>query len=427
MVDSFFRFISENWELEDWKLSQAKESLEWFSTHAGLRRSGFDRESADERGRGIPEDIRLEPVELPDLGVLSEALGPADKWREKVVAECRRQGHSIRTEKTYALWAGKFIRWWREQTVAEATRYLGGDQLSPVLERAMIGFLNHLAVEERCAASTQKQGLNALHFLFSKTLSIDLGDFSTFKKARRRKVLPVVMTKDEVHLLVNAIDPEYRLITEVTYGGGLRLMEAVRLRVKDLDFGRGIVEVRDGKGGKDRQTILPTSLALELKRHLTRVKRQHDQDLLDECGSVYMPGNLARKWPTAEREWIWQYVFPSKRIQTDPRSGIRRRHHLNESKVRSAVKEAARMAGIAKRVTPHTLRHSFATHLLENGYDIRTVQELLGHNSVETTMIYTHVMNRPGLHIRSPLDDFPGEASLDRVEAHAHQWASTVP
>lgn len=223
-------------------------------------------------------------------------------------------------------------------------------------------------------------------------------------RAKKPKRLPVVLTRDEVERILTHLSGEYRLMAQLLYGSGLRLIECIRLRVKDIDFAQRQIIVRDGKGGKDRVTMLPASIVQPLQEHLQRVKRLHDQDLARGYGTVHLPYALERKYPNANREWSWQYVFPSDRLSTDPRSGKTQRHHLDESGLQKAVRQAAQRANIHKPVGCHTFRHSFATHLLQNGYDIRTVQELLGHKDVKTTMIYTHVLQRGGLAVRSPLD-----------------------
>jgi integron integrase len=223
-------------------------------------------------------------------------------------------------------------------------------------------------------------------------------------RAKKPKRLPTVLTKEEVHLLLNCLTNPHRLIAQLLYGSGLRLLECLRLRVKDLDFGQKVILVRDGKGSKDRITILPDRLQHPLQGHLHRIERLHQQDLDQGFGQVYLPHALNRKYPNAHKEWIWQYVFPSRQRSSDPRSNQIRRHHLSPSAVNKAFKRAVQLAKIEKHVTPHTLRHSFATHLLEDNYDIRTVQDLLGHKDLRTTMIYTHVLNRGGVAVRSPLD-----------------------
>jgi len=316
------------------------------------------------------------------------------KLLDQVRDVIRRKHFSIRTEQAYVDWIRRFILFHNKQHPAE----MG--------EQDLTEFLTHLARDVHVAASTQNQALSALLFLYKQVLRQQIGWLSNVQRAKRPARLPVVLTRDEVHKIFAHLYGMQRLMAALLYGSGLRLMECVRLRVKDVDFGYLRITVRDGKGAKDRVTMLPVNLAKALERHLHKVRAQHEEDLEAGFGRVYLPFALIRKFPNADREWAWQYVFPSPRLSVDPRSQgeEKRRHHIDESVLQDAVKKAVRGSGIQKPATCHTLRHSFATHLLENGYDIRTVQELLGHKDVSTTMIYTHVLNRPGLGVKSPLD-----------------------
>jgi len=329
-----------------------------------------------------------------ELLVDSDAVAgkPKKKLLEQVRDVMRLKHYSLRTERTYCDWITHFIRFHRMRHPAEMS------------EPEMADFLTHLARTGNISASTQNQALSALLFLYKEVLKQEIGWLQNVERAKKPARLPVVLTRDEVRKVFAHLHGTARLMTGLLYGSGLRLMECVRLRVKDIDFGYARVTVRDGKSGRDRVTMLPVHLAAPLQLHLQKVKLQHDQDLADGFGEVWLPDALARKYPRAAREWSWQFVFPSSRISTDPRRQTKRRHHIDESALQQAVKRAVRSAGLTKPASCHTFRHSFATHLLENGYDIRTVQELLGHKDVTTTMIYTHVLNRPGISVRSPLD-----------------------
>jgi integron integrase len=262
-----------------------------------------------------------------------------------------------------------------------------------------------LAVYRHVSAGTQNVALNSIVFLYKAVLKTDFGQLKDVIRAKKSRRLPVVLTRDEVARVLNALAGLHGLMAELLYGTGLRLMECLRLRVKDLDFAQNHIIVRDGKGAKDRVTIFPQKLKEPLAAHLSWVKFLHQQDLAAGRGAVWLPNALSQKYPSAPKEWGWQYVFPAKSLSTDPRWGRLARHHWHESGLQRAVTIAVRQAGIAKPASAHTFRHSFATHLLETGYDIRTIQELLGHAHVSTTMIYTHVLNRPGVAVKSPLDN----------------------
>jgi integron integrase len=271
-------------------------------------------------------------------------------------------------------------------------------------EKEINTFLSHLAIEEKVSASTQNQALSAVLFLYRHVLNRKIGDLGEVIRARKPKRLPIVMTRDEVKTVLNHLDGQNWLLASLMYGAGLRLNECLCLRVQDIDFGANQITVRDGKGFKDRVTMLPQAARQPLLEHLQKVKRIHEKDMICGFGRVGLPYALARKYPKAPREWGWQYVFPQKNRWVNARTGEQGRYHLDESIVQKAVRTAACDAGIAKRATCHTLRHSFATHLLDSGYDIRTVQELLGHKDIRTTMVYTHVLNRGGKGVRSPMD-----------------------
>jgi integron integrase len=305
----------------------------------------------------------------------------------------RLRHYSIRTEEAYLLWMKRYLRFHGQRHPSR----LGPAHLE--------GFLTHLAVTGEVAASTQNQALAALLFLYKEVLVLDVPWLDGAVRARRPKRLPVVLTTTEVRRVLSGLDGIDWLMASLLYGSGLRLMECVRLRVKDVDLSQQTLVVREGKGNKDRITVLPDSLVPHLREQLSRVREQHALDLAEGYGSVYMPDALARKFPNAYRDLGWQYLFPARRLSVDPRSGAMRRHHVDEQRLQRMVKDAVRRAGIDKPATPHTLRHSFATHLLERGYDIRTIQELLGHKDVSTTMIYTHVLNRGGRGVVSPLDN----------------------
>ena len=304
----------------------------------------------------------------------------------------RRKHYSIRTEQAYCDWIKRFILFHNKRHPQE------------MAEPEITEFLTYLAVKGKVAAATQNQALSALLFLYREVLEQKIGWLDGVERAKKPTRLPVVLTRSEVRKIFSELHGTPKLMAGLLYGSGLRLMECTRLRVKDVDLGYLTITVRDPKGGKDRVTMLPTNLAQALQRHLLNRRSQHEQDIADGFGKVHLPHALARKYPNAAREWMWQYVFASSRLSIDPRSGEKQRHHIAESILQRAVKDAIRRAGINKPATCHTLRHSFATHLLERGYDIRTVQELLGHKDVSTTMIYTHVLNRPGIGVKSPLD-----------------------
>jgi len=300
--------------------------------------------------------------------------------------------YSIRTEQTYLHWMKEFILFHNKRHPAE----MGAPEVE--------AYLTHLAVERKVAPSTQNVAMQSILFLYRELLGVELTGINALR-AKKDKRLPVVLTKAEVHLVLEQIsDPTFRLQAKLLYGTGMRLLECLRLRVKDLDFGQNQIVVRDTKGNEDRVTLLPEQLKPILQEHLRHVKALHESDRQAGYGAVYLPYALERKYPNAGKEWGWQYLFPAVKLSVDPRSGVTRRHHADDSNLQRAVRAAAKASGVAKPATPHTFRHSFATHLLEAGYDIRTVQELLGHKDVKTTMIYTHVLNKGPLGVRSPLD-----------------------
>ncbi len=322
-----------------------------------------------------------------------KAISPqSPRLLDRLRAAIRVRHYSIRTEEAYVDWARRYVLFHGKRHPKE----MGPAELT--------AFLTHLATERGVSASTQNQAKSALLFLYREVLGQELPWLDEVVAAKPGKRLPVVLTQTEVRRLLGATSGTMGLVTTLLYGTGMRLLEGLRLRVKDVEFTRREIIVREGKGNKDRVTVLAENLMLPLKAHLDKVKALHERDLDAGFGEVYLPDALALKYPNAARSWGWQYVFPSAVRSVDPRSGTERRHHLHEASVQRAVREAAKLADIHKPVTPHVLRHSFATHLLQAGYDIRTVQELLGHKDVATTMIYTHVLNRGGRGVVSPLD-----------------------
>ncbi|HUR59107.1 MAG TPA: integron integrase [Opitutaceae bacterium] len=324
----------------------------------------------------------------------AQDLGGAD-WERDLVAAIRRKGFLWRTEQTYRAWGLRFAHYLRPRSPYAAT----GEDVA--------AFLSRLAIEQRAGAATQKQALNALVFFLEEGLHRAVGQFD-FHHAHARRRVPTVLTMPECRRLFAQLDGTSRLMAELMYGSGLRLMELLRLRIHHMDLERGQVVVHGGKGDKDRVTVLPDAVRARLVEHIDRLRPLYAADRAAGLAGIWLPEGLARKYPRAGESWEWQWLFPSRELATDPATGIKRRHHVLDGTFQNAIRLAGRAAGIDKRVTPHVLRHSFATHLLEAGADIRTVQDLLGHESVETTQIYTHVTQKPGLGVRSPLDNAQG-------------------
>jgi integron integrase len=329
-------------------------------------------------------------------GFVCEAPAPArqrPRLLDQVREEIRKRHYSRRTEKSYIGWIRRFILFHGKRHPAE----MGEAEVSR--------FLSHLAVIGKVSASTQNQALSALFFLYRQVLCREVEWVEGVVRAKRPLHLPVVLTREEVRAVLRQLQGVEWMMASLLYGAGLRLLECCRLRVKDVDLAKREIVVRDGKGGKDRVTLLPAKVVEPLRIHLEKMRRQHDRDLANGAGSVELPWAIERKYPRGPWEWGWQWVFPATRFYVHPATARKRRHHLHESVLQKAVREAVLRAGVAKPATCHALRHSFATHLLEDGYDIRTIQELLGHSDVSTTMVYTHVLNRGGRGVRSPLDE----------------------
>ena len=317
---------------------------------------------------------------------------PPVKLLDKVRQSIRLKGYSIRTEKSYVSWIKRFILFHDKRHPQ--------DMGKPEIE----AFLSHLVMKRNVASSTQNQAFNAILFLYKYALDTDMPEDINALRSKKPVRVPTVMTREETLKLFAMMHGTHQLMAKLIYGCGLRVMECVRLRVKDIDFAMNQIIVRDGKGKKDRITVLPDDVKPALKEHLVYVKQLHQDDLARGYGRVYLPNALAKKYPNADRQFGWQYAFPAKTLSKDPRSVMKRRHHLHVSSIQKAIRKAVRLSSVVKPVGCHTLRHSFATHLLAEGYDIRTVQELLGHKDVSTTMIYTHVLNRGGKGVKSPLD-----------------------
>jgi integron integrase len=323
----------------------------------------------------------------------SESSPQRKKLLDQLRDQIRLKQYSPRTEKTYVHWVREYILFHNKRHPSEMR--------VPEINQ----FITHLVVERKASASTQNQAISAVLFLYRSLLNIELDETALeFIRPKKGKRVPTVLSKQEARAIIANLTGPYKLMVQIMYGSGLRLMECLRLRVKDIDFENHRILIYDGKGGDDRITMLPQSLTAPLREHLGQTRALHQKDLAAGLGSVHMPFALGKKFPEAHKQWIWQYAFPASSISTDPHTGAMHRHHIHETALQRSIREATRIAKIDKRVTPHTFRHSFATHLLQSGYDIRTVQELLGHKDVKTTMIYTHVLQRGGLAVKSPLD-----------------------
>jgi len=418
-VLNYLEKLAGNENIKDWQLKQAVQALQHlYQDHFGTdwaRKWQWDKAAAHvlalqtQQGGGAADRDQLAPAEFPVKPVsppprknvptsnfLDRCDNPADKAESaellaKLRLEIRKRHYSLRTEQAYEGWVLRFLSFCRAISVAAPA------------EAEVKAYLDYLVEKRQVSASTQAQALNAIVFLFKTALDHPLGDIGAFTRSRRPRKLPDVLSVAEIERLLGEMSGSTALMAGLLYGSGLRLMECLRLRVKDIDFEYGEIKVW-GKGGKHRGTVLPERYEEDLRQHLRLVKELHQEDLAAGFGQVYIPPALARKYPKAAGQWPWQYVFPSQKRSVDPRSNRVLRHHIHETSLQKAVTAAARKIGLAKQVGCHTLRHSFATHLLENGADIRTVQELLGHENVATTMIYTHVMKRPGVSVRSPAD-----------------------
>jgi len=397
-LDAFLLSLAEVDAVEAWQLEQAAEALKILFGDVMKRawlpkwKPKTTKKQIDSFGDDSPSRREVAGG-FRDTGGPFSHRGDAYAWlEERVKTEMRLRHNSIRTERAYLEWISRFITFNKGRHPEE----MGEDEVRTYLE--------YLAMKRRVAASTQNQALNALVFLYRNVLKTPLEEIGEFARARRPARLPVVLSRKEVEEVLSNLTGTFALMAGLMYGSGLRLMECVRLRVQDVDFGNNQIVVRDGKGQKDRVTVLPIRYQTLLKEHLQRVRELFNADRAEGLDGVYIWSSLERKYPKASTEWGWQWVFPSKSLSVDPRTKTVRRHHVHENGLQKALKDAARQAGIAKRVSTHVLRHSFATHLIEGGYDIRTVQELLGHSNVSTTMIYTHVLNRPAVAVRSPAD-----------------------
>lgn len=364
-IDSFLRHLMKS--REDWQVSQANEAIRlyiYYNRHKCRGKANANIDS-DTQWKGIVQDM---------------------------VRMLRLKHRSLSTEKSYIGWLRSFYR------------FLNGQSPYELDSSHVKDFLSYLAVDRNVSASTQNQAFNAIVFLFRHVFDKDIDDIRGAIRASKKRRLPIVLTKQEVFRIFDHLNGTKLLIAQLIYGCGLRLMECLRLRVKDIDFERTCITVRSGKGDKDRETVLPESLKTNLRQHLEKVRNLFEKDRGDKVAGVQLPGALERKYPNAGKEWAWQWVFPSKTLSIDPRTRQIRRHHLHPTYLQKQIKRAALAAGLTKRVTVHTFRHSFATHLLEKGYDIRTIQELLGHANVQTTMIYTHVTGKNKLGVKSPMD-----------------------
>jgi len=412
-VESYLRDKGRNPDIESWQFQQIVQALEILFVEM-VRPSwarGFAWRDWDSAAQTLPDDhATLSRAYQPLPAAAADEAGAEGLSLERrvgglyperlnaLITQIRVRQYSIRTEQAYLGWLCRYVAFNAMRDPADLN------------EQHISAFIEHLVTRQNVAASTQSQALNALIFFYRRVMGWENIERIEFARSRKQRRLPVVLTKDEVGRLFGHVrSATHRLMANMLYGCGLRLMECVRLRVLDVDFGYMQILVRDTKGRKDRVVPIPQAITRQLQAQVQRVRELHADDLANGHGRVFLPTALARKYPQAEQELRWQYLFPAARISADPRSGKLRRHHLHENSLQKQIGKAARDAGINKRVNCHALRHSFATHLLENGYDIRTVQELLGHANVSTTMIYTHVLNKPGVSVRSPLDLLPGD------------------
>ncbi len=373
-INSFLNHLCGS-NVEGWKIKQAEEAINFFVKY--FQKNNKTCVFENEKQKNLPEE--------------------SSSIIKKVHEAIRLKYYSYGTERIYIDWVKRFFVYLyniRRKNVR--VQDLGSKDITD--------YLTHLAVKQKVSSSTQNQAFNALLFLFRNVLKIEVKDIDQTVRAKRGQRLPVVLTPEEVQKLLKYTRSDYILLTQLIYGSGLRLTEAARLRVSDIDFDNGLIFIRSGKGDKDRSTMLAESVIKPLREHLKKIKKIHEKDLVSGYGEVFLPDALMRKYPNAAKEWSWQYVFPSSKLSVDPRSGKVRRHHIDPSSIQKAVKKAVRDAGIVKQATVHTLRHSFATHLLMNGINIREIQELLGHKHVETTMIYTHVLKGMANAPKSPLD-----------------------